>query len=163
MLRRDATAGGLWGKNHARISWESICQQDISNCPKNNVWINWVFILIVSKLRDAEMTIKIVFERSSQKGCRQRVQKEVNRGPTLKFYCRPKAQEKQLLGKSHFYCRRFFPRKYSDNNLGRLPPFHPPCGSDQGAVRIQELLSERILIISFGQNCITDRENWYSN
>ena len=30
-------------------------------------------------------------------------------GPTLKFYCRPKAQEKQHFGKLHFYCRRFFP------------------------------------------------------
>ena len=46
----------------------------------------------------------------------------------MKFYCRPKAQEKQHLGKSHFYCRRFFPA-----NTG---------------VRIRELLSERILVIS---------------
>ena len=55
------------------------------------------------------MTIKITFERSSQKGGRQGVEKRVNRGPILNFYCRPKAQEKQHFGKSHFYCHRFFP------------------------------------------------------
>ena len=66
---------------------------------------------VLSPFRDAEMTIKIIFERSSQKGGRQGVRKEgqVNRGPTLKIYCRLKAQEKQDFGKSHFYCRRFFP------------------------------------------------------
>ena len=42
------------------------------------------------------MTIKIIFERSSQKGGVGRgFGKRVNRGPILKFYCRPKTQEKQ--------------------------------------------------------------------
>ena len=63
-------------------------------------------------VRDAEVTIKIIFERSSQKGGGggRGFEKRVNRGPTLKFYCRPKALEKQHFGKSHFYCRSFFPR-----------------------------------------------------
>ena len=62
------------------------------------------------RVRDAEMTIKIIFERSSQKGGVGRgLEKRVDRGPILKFYCRAKAQEKQHFGKSHFYCRRFFP------------------------------------------------------
>ena len=98
--------------------------------------------------KNAEMTIKIIFERLRQKGGRQEVRKEGQQGPILKFYCRAKAQEKQHCGKSHFYCRRFFPRKYSDNNFGQLPPPPPSRGSDEGAVRIQELLSERIVVIS---------------
>ena len=65
------------------------------------------------------MTIKIIFERSSQKGVGRGFKKRVNRGPTLKFYCRPKALEKQYFGKSHFYCRRFIPRKYSDTTFGQ--------------------------------------------
>ena len=55
------------------------------------------------------MTIKIIFERSSQKEIGRGFEKRVNRGPTLKFHCRPKAQEKQHSGKSHFYCRGFLP------------------------------------------------------
>ena len=82
---------------------------------------------------------------SSQKG----VRKEVNRGPTLKFYCRPKAQEETAFWKVAFLLSSlFFPRKYSDNNFGQLPPLPPSSRSDGGAVRIRELLSERILVIS---------------
>ena len=55
------------------------------------------------------MTIKIIFERSSQKGGRQGVRNKGQQGTHLKFYCGPTAQEKQHFGKSHFYCRRFFP------------------------------------------------------
>ena len=59
------------------------------------------------------MTIKFIFERSSQKGVGRGFVKRVNRGPTLKFYCRPKAQDKQHFEKSHFYCCRFFPLQAS--------------------------------------------------
>ena len=65
------------------------------------------------------MTIKIIFERSSQKGG---FEKRVGRGPTLKFYCRPKEPEKQNFGKSHFYCRRFFPGNTVTIILDNYPP-----------------------------------------
>ena len=58
-------------------------------------------------------------------------EKRVNRGPTLKFDCRPKTQEKQHLGKVAFLLLSPFPRKYSDTNFGEFPPFHPPRGSDR--------------------------------
>ena len=67
-----------------------------------------------------------------KRGVGRGFEKRVSRGPTLKFYCRAKAHEKQHFGKSHFYCRRFFPRKYSDNNFGQLTPFHPPGGRTTG-------------------------------
>ena len=73
-------------------------------------------------VRDAEMTIKIIFERSSQKGVDRGFEKRVNRGPILKFYCRPKAQEKQHFGKSHFYCRHFFPGNTVTIILDNYPP-----------------------------------------
>ena len=98
------------------------------------------------------MTIKIIFERSRvQRGVGRGFEKRVNSGPTLKFYCRPKAQEKQNFGKSHFYCRRFFPRKYSDNNFEQLPPFHPPGGRTMGPYKCEnycrrEFLSFRRLL-----------------
>ena len=60
----------------------------------------------VHMIRDAEMTIKIFLERSSQKGVGEVFEKGVNRGPTLKFFCRPKSQEKQHFGKLHLYCHR---------------------------------------------------------
>ena len=64
--------------------------------------------LPVSLVRDAEMTTKIIFERSSPKrGVGRGLEKRVDRGPILKFYCRPKAQEKQHFGKSHFYVIAF--------------------------------------------------------
>ena len=78
--------------------------------------------IISTGIRDADMTIKIIFERSSQKGGRQGVRKEGQQGPTLKFYCRPKAQEKQHFGKSHFYCRRFFPGNTVTIILDNYPP-----------------------------------------
>ena len=49
-------------------------------------------------------------------------EKRVNRGPTLKFDCRPKPQEEQHFGKSHFYCRRFFPGNTVTIILGNYPP-----------------------------------------
>ena len=60
-------------------------------------------------IRDAEMTIKIFFRGRIKRGVGRGFEKRVNRGLTLKFYCRPKAQEKLHFGKSHFYCHRFFP------------------------------------------------------
>ena len=70
------------------------------------------------------MTIKVFFERSSQKGGRQGARKEVNRGPTLKSYCRPKAQEKNSILESRIFIVVAFSTKYSDNNFGQLPRFH---------------------------------------
>ena len=46
---------------------------------------------------------KIIFERSSQKGGRQRVRQEGQQGTHLESICRLEAQEKQHFGKSHFY------------------------------------------------------------
>ena len=93
----------------------------------------WKSPVISTFFRDAKMTIKIIFERSGQKGGRRGgVEKRVNRGLILKFYCRRKAQEKQDFGRSQFYCHRFFPRKYSDNNFGQLAPLHPPWGRTRG-------------------------------
>ena len=63
-----------------------------------------------------------------KKGVGRGFEKRVNRGPILKFYCRPKAQEKQHFGKSHFYCRRFFPGNTVTIILDKLPPLHPPGG-----------------------------------
>ena len=71
------------------------------------------------------MTIKILFETSSQKGgVGRRVEKRANRGPTLKFYCRPKAQEKKLDfgGKSHFFLSLFFPGSAVTITLDNDPP-----------------------------------------
>ena len=53
--------------------------------------------------RDAEITIKIIFERSSQKGGRQGVRKEGQQGTHLEFYCLAKAQEKQHFGESRIF------------------------------------------------------------
>ena len=70
-----------------------------------------------------EMTIKIILRGRVKRGGRQGVRKErVNRGPTLKFYCRAKAQEKQHFGKLHFYCRRFFPGNAVTIILDNYPP-----------------------------------------
>ena len=80
-------------------------------------------------LRGAKMTIKIFFERSGQKGGRQRVRKEGQQGLILKISCRPKAQEKQHFGKS---LSVLLPRKCSDTNVEQLPPFHPPWGRTRG-------------------------------
>ena len=77
------------------------------------------------------MTIKIILERSSQKGVGRGFEKRVNRGPTLKSYCRPKAQENSIL-ESRFYCRRFFPGKTVTIILDNYPPFHPPGGQTRG-------------------------------
>ena len=68
----------------------------------------------------------------------------VERGPILKFYCRAKRKGKTAFWKIAFLLSSLLPRKYSDNNFGQLPPFHPPGGRIRGAVKIRELLSERI-------------------
>ena len=46
---------------------------------------NGVLCISSSCVRDAEMTIKIIFERSSQKGGRQRVRKEGQQGTHLEI------------------------------------------------------------------------------
>ena len=57
------------------------------------------------RVRNAKMTIKIFIETSSQKGGRQGVRKE------------------GTFGKSHFYCRRFFP----GNTVTMIWTMTPPC------------------------------------
>ena len=54
------------------------------------------------------MTIKIIFERSSRKGVGRGFEKRVNRGPILKFYCRPNAQEKTAFWKVTFLLLAFY-------------------------------------------------------
>ena len=83
-------------------------------------------------VRDAEMTIKIIFERSSQKGGRQGVRKEGQQGTHLGISLSSQSTGKKTFWKVAFYYHRFFPRKYSDNNFGQLPPFHPPGGQTRG-------------------------------
>ena len=56
----------------------------------------------------------------------------VNRGPTLKFYCRPESTGKTAFWKVAFLLSSLFPRKDSDNNFGQLPPFHPAGGRTRG-------------------------------
>ena len=53
-------------------------------------------------------------------------EKRVNSGPTLKFDCWPKGTGKTAFWKVAFLLSSLLPRKYSDNNFGQLPPFHPP-------------------------------------
>ena len=82
------------------------------------------------------MTIKIMFERSGQKGGRQGGRTEGQQGTQLEnFYCRPKAKDKKkkIWRKSHFcIVVTVFPRKYSDNNFGQIPLLHPPGGRIRG-------------------------------
>ena len=68
------------------------------------------------------MTRKLIFESSSQRGVGRGFEKRVDRGPILKLYCRPKAQEKQHFGKLHFYCRRFLPGNAVTIILDNYPP-----------------------------------------
>ena len=95
----------------------------------------------LKKIRDSEMTIKIILRGRVKKGDPQGVRKGVSKGPTLEFYCRPKAQEKQHFWKVGILLSSLFPRNYSDNNFGQLPPSHPP----RGRIR-RELLSFRRLL-----------------
>ena len=71
-------------------------------CPGN-------FAGMCSKIRDAEMTKKKSLRGRVKGGSAGGSKRGSTGDPGLKFYCRPKAQEKQHFGKSHFYCRRFFP------------------------------------------------------
>ena len=68
------------------------------------------------------MMIKKILRDRVKRGVGRGFKKRVNRGPTLKFYCRPKAQEKQHFGKSHFYCHRFFPGNTVTIILDNYPP-----------------------------------------
>ena len=102
------------------------------------------------------MTIKISFERSSQSGGRQGLRNWVNKGPILKFDCRAKAQEKQHFGKSHFYCGRFL----LGNTVTIILDNYPPStlqGVRLGGRRIQELLSQRVIVISAPLNLAPEK------
>ena len=57
-----------------------------------------------------------------KRGVGRGFEKRVNRGPILKYYCRPKALEKQHFGKSHSYCHRFFPGNTVTIILDNYPP-----------------------------------------
>ena len=92
--------GGWWG------AATGFCPEDVIVVPMPKC--TYIFTLAPLELkrgstestiiRDAEVTINIIFERSSQKGgVGKGFEKRVNRGPTLKFDCRPKAQENSFL------------------------------------------------------------------
>ena len=78
------------------------------------------------------MTIKIIFERSSQKGGRQGVRKERQQGTHIEILLPAQSAGKTASWKVAFLLSSLFPRKYSDNNFGRLPPFHPPGDRARG-------------------------------
>ena len=81
-------------------------------------------------IRDAEMTIKTVFERWSQKGGRQGVRKEGQQGTHLEILLSAQSAGKTAFWKTAFLMSWLLPRKYSDNNFGQLPPLQPSKGSD---------------------------------
>ena len=83
-------------------------------------------------LRDAEMTTKIIFERSSQKGGRQGVRKEGQQGTHLEILLSGYSTGKTAFWKIAFLLSSLFPRIYSDDNFGQLPPFHSSGGRIRG-------------------------------
>ena len=93
-LDAGAAKGGCLGRGEA-----ASIHQRRRNDDKNNFW-----------------------EVESKGGVGRGFAKGVNRGPTLKFYCRPKALERQHFGKSHFYCRCFFPGNTVTIILDTYPP-----------------------------------------
>ena len=76
------------------------------------------------------MTMKMIIERSSQKGGRQGVRKEGQQRAHLEILLSAKSTGKTALWKVAFLLSALFPRKYSDNNFGQLPPPPPSRGSD---------------------------------
>ena len=72
----------------------------------------------------------------------------------MKFYCRPKAQEKQHFGKSHFYCRRFFP----GNTVTIILGFYPP--STLQGVGLGARKNPRIIV---GENCCHFGASYHKN
>ena len=78
------------------------------------------------------MTIKIIFERSSQKGGSAGGSKRGSTGDPSRNFIVGLKQEKQHFGKSHFYCRRFFAGDTVTIILGNYPPLHPPGGRIRG-------------------------------
>ena len=72
------------------------------------------------------MTIKLIFERSSQKGGRQGVRKEGQQGTHLETLLSAANTGKKKNWKVAFLLSSLFPWKYSDNNFGQSPPFHAP-------------------------------------
>ena len=74
------------------------------------------------QLTDAEMTIKVLFKRLSQKGGRQGVRKEGQHGIHLEILLSAKSTGNTAFWKVAFLLSSLFPRKYSDNNLDNNPP-----------------------------------------
>ena len=65
------------------------------------------------------MTIKIICERSSQKGGRQGVRKEGQQGTHLEILLSAKSTGKKAFWKVAFLLSSLFPKKDSDNNFGQ--------------------------------------------
>ena len=87
------------------------------------------------------MTIKIIFERLSGKskaglskgGLGPKGANLGQKGPFRGNFCSsPESAGKTAFWKVAFLLSSLFPRKYSDNNFGLLPPFHPPGGRTRG-------------------------------
>ena len=96
--------------------------------------------------RDAKMTIKIMSERSSQKGGRQGVRKEGQQGTQLEILLSAKSTgQTAFWKKSHFNCCRLFPGDTATISW-TIAPLPPSRGS--GRKNPRELLSKRILVIS---------------
>ena len=88
------------------------------------------FLSLLFSLRDAEMTIKIIFERLSQKGGSAGGSKRGSTGdPSWNFIVGLKHRKNSIL-ENRILLSSLFSRKYSDNNFGQLPPPPPSRGSD---------------------------------
>ena len=80
----------------------------------------WAIVSLFQRRRNDDKNN--FWEVESKGGVGRGLEKRVDRGPILKFYCRAKAQVKQHFGKSHFYCRRFFPGNTVTIILDNYPP-----------------------------------------
>ena len=134
---------GGWGGDGQRN--RQVNAQALSKLPFSNLPFSFspMFYFSAPNFRDAEMTIKLIISRLGQTGGRQGFEKRVNRGPSLIFYCRPKAQEKQHFGKSHFYCRRFWPGNAVTIILDSYPP-STIVGENSFHAKIQPLFSRTL-------------------
>ena len=119
----------------------------------DNFWPNLrfksrkVFHIRWRMLAAHEMTIKIFFERSSQKGGRRGGSKRGSTGdPPWNFIVGLQHRKNSILESRIFIVIAFF-QEIQWQWFWTITPLPPSRGSDYGAVRIRELLSERIIVI----------------
>ena len=65
------------------------------------------------------------WEVESKGGVGRGFEKRVDRGPILKFFIVGLKHRKNSILENRILLSSLFPRKYSDNNFGQLPPLHP--------------------------------------